>query len=274
MNIINERFNLILKEKYAGNVSEFARKSGIPQPTLNNIVGNRLSKPSFDSIEKLINSDETINPEWIITGKGQMVKEQDMLRVHHPPYPEPINENVVVPLYNIEAAANLNIIMEKCEENAVGYLSLPNMPAVDGAVTVRGDKMISLTIPPEAKPIIKEWIGRNGKLNFGYDYTYENFRNYVTKQISRLAKKLGIDRRVVYYSARKSLVQHGFELGVNLEVLEYTIGQSMKKNRPIFNYVRIMRSHADKAIRSILDNLKEKPKKKAKENEKKKKKDG
>lgn len=121
--------------------------------------------------------------------------------------------------------------------------------------TKRGDKMISLTIPPEAKPIIKEWIGRNGKLDFGYDYTYENFRNYVTKQISRLAKKLGIDRRVVYYSARKSLVQHGFELGVNLEVLEYTIGQSMKKNRPIFNYVRIMRSHADAAMRIILDSL-------------------
>lgn len=121
--------------------------------------------------------------------------------------------------------------------------------------TKRGDKMISLTIPPEAKPIIKEWIGRNGKLDFGYKYSYVNFRNYVTKQISRLAKKLGIEKRVVYYSARKSLVQHGFELGVNLEVLEYTIGQSMKKNRPIFNYVRIMRSHADAAMRIILDSL-------------------
>lgn len=121
--------------------------------------------------------------------------------------------------------------------------------------TKRGDKMISLTIPPEAKPIIKEWIGRNGKLDFGYKYSYVNFRNYVTKQISRLAKRLGIDKRVAYYSARKSLVQHGFELGVNLEVLEYTIGQSMKKNRPIFNYVRIMRSHADAAMRIILDSL-------------------
>lgn len=61
--------------------------------------------------------------------------------------------------------------------------------------------------------------------------------------------------RVVYYSARKSLVQHGFELGVSLEVLEYSIGQSMKRNRPIFNYVRIMRTHADAAMRMILDNL-------------------
>jgi len=119
-----------------------------------------------------------------------------------------------------------------------------------------GDKMISLSIPPEAKPIIKEWIGRNGKLEFSYDYTYANFRNYVTHQIKRLAVKLDIDKRVVYYSARKSLVQHGFELGISLEILEYSIGQSMKKNRPIFNYVRIMRTHADQAMRLILDNLK------------------
>jgi hypothetical protein len=41
-----------------------------------------------------------------------------------------------------------------------------------------------------------------------------------------------------------------------LETLEYCIGQSMKSNRPIFNYVRIMRKHADEAIRKILDNLK------------------
>ena len=47
-----------------------------------------------------------------------------------------------------------------------------------------------------------------------------------------------------------------FELGIPLETLEYCIGQSMKSNRPIFNYVRIMRKHADEAIRKILDNLK------------------
>ncbi|RNC66477.1 site-specific integrase [Proteiniphilum sp. X52] len=122
--------------------------------------------------------------------------------------------------------------------------------------TKRGDKRISLTIQPEAKEIINRWKTHNGKLDFGYKYEYENFRRYITNNIKRLAKKLGINKRVVYYSARKSLVQHGFDLGISLEVLEYSIGQSVKKNRPIFNYVRIMRSHADAAMRTILDNLK------------------
>ncbi|MGE4308914.1 tyrosine-type recombinase/integrase [Bacteroides sp.] len=122
--------------------------------------------------------------------------------------------------------------------------------------TKRGEKKISLSIPPEAQPIIKTWIGRNGKLNFGYKFSYGNFRNYVTKELQRLADRLELNKHVVYYSARKSLVQHGFELGIPLEVLEYCIGQSVKKNRPIFNYVKIMRKHADEAIRKILDSLK------------------
>lgn len=122
--------------------------------------------------------------------------------------------------------------------------------------TKKGDKKISFSIPKEAKPIIKEWMGKNGKLNFGYKYTYDNFRKFVTKEIKRLAENIGIESHVVYYSARKSFVQHGFELGISLETLEYCIGQSMKKNRPIFNYVKIMRKHADIAIRKILDELK------------------
>lgn len=45
--------------------------------------------------------------------------------------------------------------------------------------TKKGDKKISISIQPKAQAIIKEWIGRNGKLNFGYKYSYENFRKYV-----------------------------------------------------------------------------------------------
>jgi hypothetical protein len=74
MSNINERLRKILNTEFEGNVSEMARRYGIPQPTLNNIVGNRTSKPSFDNIERLVNSDETINTRWLITGKGAMLK--------------------------------------------------------------------------------------------------------------------------------------------------------------------------------------------------------
>ena len=80
--------------------------------------------------------------------------------------------------------------------------------------------------------------------------------NLLFRQMQNLATEAGISRKLIYYSARKSFVQHGFEIGIPLETLEYCIGQSMKKNRPIFNYVKIMSKHADLAIRQILDNLK------------------
>ena len=120
------------------------------------------------------------------------------------------------------------------------------------------DKRISFTLQPEVKELISKWMNRNtGRLDFGYKFSYKNFLAYVTRSIKSLAKDIDIQdyRKVCYYTARKSFVQHGFDLGISLEVLEYCIGQSVKNNRPIFNYLKIMRKHADVAFRQILDNL-------------------
>ena len=122
------------------------------------------------------------------------------------------------------------------------------------------DKRISFTIQPEAKAIISKWMNRNtGKLDFGYKFSYKNFLQFVTRSIKSLAKDIGLSnyKKVCFYSARKSFVQHGFDLGISLEVLEYCIGQSVKSNRPIFNYLKIMRKHADVALRRIFNNLSE-----------------
>ena len=120
------------------------------------------------------------------------------------------------------------------------------------------DKRISFTVQPEAKELIKKWMNRNtGRLDFGYQFSYKNFLAYVTRSIKSLAEDLNLPnyKKVCYYTARKSFVQHGFDLGISIEVLEYCIGQSVKNNRPIFNYLKIMRKHADIAFRIILDNL-------------------
>ena len=122
--------------------------------------------------------------------------------------------------------------------------------------TKRGDKRIEISIPIEALHIINKYRSDDDSLSFGYSFTYRNFNRYIARTLQKIGKTIDINR-LCFYSARKSFVQYGFELGIPLEVLEYTIGQSMKQNRPIYNYIRIMRKHADKAIRTILDNLKE-----------------
>lgn len=117
----------------------------------------------------------------------------------------------------------------------------------------QGEKRITFTIPEEAKPIIKKYMSRNGKLDFGYNYTYKNFLRYVNYCLKLLKEKLQIQSNLSCYSARKTFSQFAFDLGIKTEIIEYCIGQSMKENRPIYNYVRVMQKQADKAIRRVID---------------------
>ena len=98
----------------------------------------------------------------------------------------------------------------------------------------------------------------NNLLNMHQAGRYLSILNNIDVRLKTVARQLNLScaDRITFYSARKSFVQHGFELGIPLEVLEYCIGQSMKVNRPIFNYVKIMSRHADEAIRKIVDNTK------------------
>lgn len=122
--------------------------------------------------------------------------------------------------------------------------------------TKTGNNQICFTIQPEAKEIIAKYITPNGKLVFGKYNNRSKVDNLLHRNMSILASEVSINKHISYYTARKSFAQHGFELGIPLETVEYCIGQSMKRNRPIFNYVKIMSKHADIAIRQILDNIK------------------
>lgn len=119
-----------------------------------------------------------------------------------------------------------------------------------------GEKGVSLTIQPEARVIIDKYITPGGTLDFGYHYRdYEQFRSFVTKGLNKIGEDLGFEKKLMFYSARKTFVQFGQQLGIPLYVLEYAIGQSIKdaNSRPIFDYMKVMRFQADLAIRKIID---------------------
>ena len=116
-----------------------------------------------------------------------------------------------------------------------------------------GEKIVTFTIPEEARAIIRKYISRNGKLNFGYKFTYQNFQRYVNHCLKDLGKKLEIKSNISFYSARKTFSQFAFDLGIRTEIVEYCLGQSMKENRPIYNYVRVMQRQADAALRMVID---------------------
>ncbi len=123
------------------------------------------------------------------------------------------------------------------------------------ATKKQGEKEVSITIQPEARAIIDKYLTEGGKLDFGYNYSqYEQFRSFVTKGLNKIGKELGFEKKLMYYSARKTFVQFGTNLGIPLYILEYAIGQTIKdkNNRPIHDYFKVMRPQADMAIRTII----------------------
>lgn len=93
------------------------------------------------------------------------------------------------------------------------------------------------------------------EISFGKYESYEKVYSLVFRHIGKVTDLAGINRKVSYYSARKTFAQHGYDIGIEIEKIEYCIGHSMKNNRPIFNYIRIMQEHADKVFREIFDQL-------------------
>lgn len=71
---INERFEKIINDIYSGNKRSFSLSVGISPTVVENIVGQRRGKPSYDVIEKVC-ANANINPEWLILEKGCMKKE-------------------------------------------------------------------------------------------------------------------------------------------------------------------------------------------------------
>lgn len=120
----------------------------------------------------------------------------------------------------------------------------------------KGENEIVFTLQPEAKAIINKYLTKEGKLKFGkYSSSYKQIYSLIFRHINKVMELSGINKKVTYYSARKTFAQHGYDLGIQIEKIEYCIGHSMKNNRPIFNYIKIMREHADKVFREIFDQL-------------------
>lgn len=78
METINERIKCIIDLLFNGNASAFSRATGVKQPTLKDIVGGRLNKPSFEILEKILNAKTlNISCDWLILGQGEMKKDSN-----------------------------------------------------------------------------------------------------------------------------------------------------------------------------------------------------
>lgn len=79
---INERTDLIIKTLKMNNNS-FSQSIGVNSTVIHNIVKGR-NAPSYDILNKIALSFDNINMNWLVSGKGDMIKEIEVHSVKEP----------------------------------------------------------------------------------------------------------------------------------------------------------------------------------------------
>lgn len=108
-----------------------------------------------DKCEKILYAYPELNPDWLLTGRGSMLKEEytqpmeakdtpQIQILHHPKVADKVIEQQSIPVYDVEAAANLKTVFDNKTQNILGEITMPNIPRCDGAIYVRGDSMYPL----------------------------------------------------------------------------------------------------------------------------------
>ncbi len=72
MDIIDRIQEIISKEGL--NVSSFARRIGVVDQSVRGIVVQRRNNPGYEIICKIVQTFDWVDAEWLITGKGEMIK--------------------------------------------------------------------------------------------------------------------------------------------------------------------------------------------------------
>lgn len=102
---INDRIREIINKSFNGNVSAFCRVVGVKQSTMNTILGERQSKPSYDVINSVLNADAlSISADWLISGKGSMTVKET---IEAPS----ISYTTGVPYYNVDFIGGFDIVL-------------------------------------------------------------------------------------------------------------------------------------------------------------------
>lgn len=135
-----------------GNKTLFSKKLGVTPQT----ISSWLSRNTFDK-ELIFAKCENVSAEWLLTGNGPMLKEEQQINnkpepvkspqiqiLHHPKVSEKKITQQSIPLYDVSVAANLKTVFDNKDQNILGEISMPDIPRCDGAVYVRGDSMYPL----------------------------------------------------------------------------------------------------------------------------------
>lgn len=82
---VGERINRLVDHFCKGNKTAFGRAADIQSGVLAGIVGGRGSKPGFEILQKLLTAYPTVEPTWLLFGRGPMLAGENVTLVQELP---------------------------------------------------------------------------------------------------------------------------------------------------------------------------------------------
>lgn len=73
--MVNNRIEALIQYFSNGNKSLFSKEIGVSPSVIGNITGERKGNPSFEVVQKILNAFASINPDWLMLGRGSMLRE-------------------------------------------------------------------------------------------------------------------------------------------------------------------------------------------------------
>lgn len=106
------------------------------------------SNMGTDKACKILHYYPDLNSEWLLTGNGPMIKEENTSVVvmnSDRKTVDKLHANQEIPLYDLEAVAGLRELFSSGEpQRILDTIKIPNLPKCDGAISVTGDSMYPL----------------------------------------------------------------------------------------------------------------------------------
>ncbi|MFC4477295.1 S24 family peptidase [Flavobacterium chungangensis] len=106
------------------------------------------SNMGTDKACKILHYYPDLNSEWLLTGNGPMIKEENTSVVvmnSDRKTVDSLHANQEIPLYDLEAVAGLRELFSSGEpQRILDTIKIPNLPKCDGAISVTGDSMYPL----------------------------------------------------------------------------------------------------------------------------------
>ena len=129
---INERVAHIIEQFFEGNTTQRAKSVFVKQSTLRDIVGDRQSAPSFETMKQIVANEALgISPAWLLTGEGEMLREENQLRTFVPDeMPKQVGRLYKAPIFtSLPVSAGNTGLSTYAGEEPVGF-AYTSMPGV------------------------------------------------------------------------------------------------------------------------------------------------